>query len=170
MCKIWHREHDLNYVIMRPSAVYGTRDTITRVISKLLKSVLTTGKMNVQGPDNKLDFSYVEDVAEYFTLATTNEVINETFNCTRGNGRKIIEAAEIIKSKLGTGEITTTPHDPFYPSRDTLNSDKAKTMLNFNPSVDIEEGIPKYINWFLGQPFYFENLDINKQFPLGMKI
>ena len=77
---------------------------------------------------------------------------------------------EIIKSKLGTGEITTTPHDPFYPSRDTLNSDKAKTMLNFNPSVDIEEGIPKYINWFLGQPFYFENLDINKQFPLGMKI
>ena len=112
----------------------------------------------------------VEDVAEYFTLATTNEVINETFNCTRGNGRKIIEAAEIIKSKLGTGEITPTPHDPFYPSRDTLNSDKAKTMLNFNPSVDIEEGIPKYINWFLGQPFYFENLDINKQFPLGMKI
>ena len=169
MCKIWHREHNLNYVIMRPSALYGTRDTITRVISQLLKSVLTD-KMTVQGPDNKLDFSNVLDVADYFSLATTNEVVNETFNCTRGNGRKIIETAELIKENLGTGTIITKPHDAFYPNRDTLNSDKAKTMLNFNPNIDIEEGIPKYINWFLGQPFYFNNLDINPKFALGTKI
>ena len=170
MCKIWHRDHDLNYVILRPSALYGTRDTICRVISQLLKSVLTTGKMTVQGPFNKLDFSNVLDVAEYFSLATTNEVVNETFNCTRGYGRKIIDAAEIIQDKLGIGEIVTKRHDPFYPNRDTLNSDKAKTMLNFNPTIDIEEGIPKYINWFLGQPFYFENFDINPKFVLGTKI
>ena len=170
MCKIWNREFGLPYVIMRPSALYGTRDTICRVISQMLKSVLTTGDMTVQGPDNKLDFSNVLDVAKYFSLATTNEVLNETFNCTRGNGRKIIDAAEIIKSKVGTGNIITKPHDSFYPNRDTLNSDKAKTMFNFNPTIDIEEGIPKYINWFLEQPFYFNNLDINKKFPLGTKI
>jgi nucleoside-diphosphate-sugar epimerase len=170
MCKIWHREYGLNYVIMRPSALYGEKDTITRVISQLLKSALTTGKMTVQGPDNKLDFSNVLDVANYFSLAATNEVINETFNCTRGNGRKIIDAAEIIKSKLGIGEIITKPHDTFYPNRDTLNSDKAKTMLNFNPTIDIEDGIPNYVNWFLKQPFYFENLDINRKFPLGTTI
>ena len=170
MCKIWNREHGLPYVIMRPSALYGEKDAITRVISQLLKNALTTGKMTVQGPDNKLDFSNVLDVAKYFTLATTNEVVNETFNCTRGNGRKIIEAAELIRESLGTGEIITQPHDPFYPNRDTLNSDKAKSLLNFNPVIDIEEGIPNYINWFLKQPFYFENLDINKRFQLGTTI
>ena len=170
MCKIWHREHGLNYIIMRPSALYGEKDAIVRVISQLLKNVLTTGKMTVQGPENKLDFSNVLDVAKYFALATVNEIKNETFNCTRGNGRKIIEAAEIIKEKLGTGTIVTKPHDSFYPNRDTLNSDKAKQYLNFNPSIDIEEGIPKYINWFLQQPFYFENLDINQQFALDTKI
>lgn len=170
MCKIWNREHGLDYVIMRPSALYGEKDAIVRVISQLLKSVLTSGKMTVQGPDNKLDFSNVLDVAKYFAFATVNEIKNETFNCTRGNGRKIIEAAEIIKAKLGTGEIITKPHDDFYPNRDTLNSDKAKQMLNFNPGIDIEEGIPNYINWFLKQTFYFENLDINKRFPLGTVI
>jgi len=169
MCKIWNREYGLPYIIMRPSALYGTRDTICRVISQMLKSVLTTGDMTVQGPDNKLDFSNVLDVAKYFSLATTNEVLNETFNCTRGNGRKIIDAAEIIKSKIGTGNIITKPHDSFYPNRDTLNSDKAKTMFNFNPTIDIEEGIPKYINWFLEQPFYFNNLNINPKFALGTK-
>lgn len=170
MCKIWHREHGLDYVIMRPSALYGEKDAIVRVISQLLKNVLTTGKMTVQGPDNKLDFSNVLDVAKYFALATANEIKNETFNCTRGNGRKIIDAAEIIKEKLGIGEIITRPHDSFYPNRDTLNSDKAKQMLNFNPNMDIEEGIPKYINWFLSQPFYFNNLNINKKFQLGTTI
>jgi len=170
MCKIWNREYGLNYVIMRPSALYGEKDTITRVISQLLKNALTNGEMIVQGPDNKLDFSNVLDVAKYFTLATTNEVVNETFNCTRGNGRKIIEAAEIIRSKLGVGEIITKPHDTFYPNRDTLNSDKAKTMFNFNPIIDIEEGIPKYINWFLKQKFYFENLEINPKFELDTTI
>ena len=170
MCKIWHREYGLDYVIMRPSALYGEKDAITRVISQLLKNVLTTGKMTVQGPDNKLDFSNVLDVAKYFALATVKDIKNETLNCTRGHGRRIIEAAEMIKDKLGTGEIVTKPHDSFYPNRDTLNSDKAKSLLNFNPIIDIEEGIPKYINWFLQQPFYFENLDINKKFPLGTRI
>ena len=140
------------------------------IISQLLKSVLTTGQMTVQGPENKLDFSNVLDVANYFALATTNQVVNETFNCTRGNGRKIVDAAEIIKDKLGLGKIITKPHDSFYPNRDTLNSDKAKTMMNFNPTIDIEEGIPKYINWFLQQPFYFDNLEINPKFQLGMRI
>ena len=170
MCKIWHREYGLDYVIMRPSALYGEKDAITRVISQLLKNVLTTGKMTVQGPDNKLDFSNVLDVAKYFALATVKDIKNETLNCTRGHGRRIIEAAEMIKDKLGTGEIITKPHDSFYPNRDTLNSDKAKSLLNFNPIIDIEEGIPKYINWFLQHPFYFENLDINKKFPLGTRI
>ena len=150
--------------------MYGEKDAVTRVISQMLKSVLTTGGMTVQGPNNKLDFSNVLDVSQYFTLATTNEVRNETFNCTRGYGRKIIDAAEIIKAKLGIGDIITKPHDAFYPNRDTLNSDKAKTMMNFNPIIDIEEGIPKYINWFLKQPFYFDNLDINPKFQLGTTI
>ena len=163
MCKIWHREKGLNYVILRPSALYGTTDAIVRVISQLTKHCLTKGKMTVQGPDNKLDFSNVFDVARYFAIAATNQVTNETFNSTRGNGRKIIQAAEIIREKLGFGEIETKPHDNFYPNRDTLNSDKIKTMFNFSPTIDIEEGIPAYIDWFLQQSFYHQNLNINKR-------
>lgn len=167
MCKIWNREHGLDYVIMRPSALYGEKDAIVRVISQLLKNALTTGKMTVQGPDNKLDFSNVLDVAKYFSIATTRDIKNETFNCTRGNGRRIIDAAEIIRDSIGMGDIVTRPHDDFYPNRDTLNSDKAKTMLNFSPQIDIEQGIPAYINWFLKQKFYFDNLKINPKFVLG---
>ena len=170
MCKIWHREKGLNYIIMRPSALYGTTDAIVRVISQLTKNCLVNGKMTVPGPNNKLDFSNVHNVAQYFCFATTSEIYNETFNCTRGHGRKIIEAAELIKSRLSHGDIVTVPHDDFYPNRDTLNSDKAKSMFNWAPTVDIETGIPEYIDWFLKQKFYFDNLNINKKFQLDTSL
>ena len=159
MCKVWRRLHGLNYVIMRPSALYGCPDMIVRVISQLLKNALTKKEMTVQGPDNKLDFSHVEDVAEYFVRAALSDVVDEVFNCTRGRGRRIMEAAEIIQSKIGSVKINTKPHDEFYPNRDTLNSYKAVKLLGFQPMIDIEQGIPEYIDWFLKQKFYRDNLN-----------
>jgi len=132
---------------------------IVRVISQLVKNALTKKEMTVQGPDNKLDFSHVEDVAEYFVRATLSDVVDEIFNCTRGRGRRIMEAAEIIQSKIGSVKINTKPHDEFYPNRDTLNSDKAVNLLRFQPMIDIEQGIPEYIDWFLKQKFYRDNLN-----------
>lgn len=153
MCKIWHREKGLDYTILRPSALYGTRDMIVRVISKMAESALKNGVIKVNGADNKLDFSWVEDVASAFAHCTTDESTrNEIFNCTRNNGRKIIEAAELVQSRLG-GTIEKLPHDSFYPNRDTLNSMKLREYTNWCPKVDIEEGIPRYLDWFLEQPF-----------------
>jgi len=156
MCQIWKREKGLEYTILRPSALYGTRDMIVRVISKLTEAALTTGKLRVQGPDNKLDFSWVGDVANAFaTAATHKSCANEIFNCTRGQGRTIMEAAEMVQARLG-GEIITLPHDDFYPNRDTLTSDKLKDSTNWNPTMSIDTGIPLYLDWLLEQPYIKE--------------
>jgi nucleoside-diphosphate-sugar epimerase len=153
MCKIWHKEHGLEYVILRPSALYGTRDMVVRVISKMAVDALKTGKIHVNGPDNRLDFSWVEDVASAFFQAATHQACeNSIFNCTRGHGRKIIEAAEIVRSII-PAEITLAPHDNFYPSRDTLDSNLLKQVTDWNPVTDIEQGIPAYLDWFLKQPY-----------------
>jgi len=160
MVKIWSKDYGLEYTIMRPSALYGTRDMIVRVISKMATDALKNKTITVQGPDNKLDFSYVEDVANYFALAATHDnAKNQVFNCTRGQGRTILEAAEIIKSTLGFGKIIVKEHDSFYPNRDTLNSDKIKHSLEFNPTWDIEQGIPTYVNWLTDQSWFDHFLD-----------
>jgi nucleoside-diphosphate-sugar epimerase len=153
MCKIWHKEHGLEYSILRPSALYGTRDMVVRVISKMTVSALKTGQMIVNGPDNKLDFSFVTDVASAFVQAATHPgAANQIFNCTRNNGRKIIEAAELIRARI-PAEIVTQPHDAFYPNRDTLNSKRMTELTDWRPRVDIEQGIPAYLDWFLAQDF-----------------
>ena len=153
MCKIWHKEHGLEYSLLRPSALYGERDMVVRVISKLAVNALKYGKMKVEGPDNKLDFSWVEDVASAFVQATLHDAAaNQIFNCTRNNGRRIIEAAELVKSRI-PAEIEILPHDAFYPNRDTLDSSKLREYTDWNPQVDIEEGISRYLDWFLSQNY-----------------
>lgn len=153
MCHIWRQEHGLEFSILRPSALYGTRDTVVRVISKMTVGALRDQKIIVNGPENKLDFSYVTDVAAAFAEAATNPACaNEIFNCTRGRGRRIIEAAELIRQKIPC-EIISAEHDSFYPNRDTLNSDKLRNMTPWLPRVDIEEGINNYLEWFLTQEY-----------------
>ena len=153
MCKIWYKEHGLEYSILRPSALYGTRDMVVRVISKMAIDALRTGQMRVNGPDNRLDFSWVEDVASaFFYAATDSACANRIFNCTRGHGRKIIEAAELIQSRIDS-KIVLEPHDSFYPNRDTLNSSLLKEVTEWNPVMDIEQGIPAYLDWLLQQPY-----------------
>ena len=153
MCKIWRHEHGLEYSILRPSALYGVRDMVVRVISKMTVDAIKTGTINVNGPTNRLDFSYVTDVAAAFVQAAVHPAAaNEIFNCTRGNGRTIIEAADLITSRIPAA-IISQPHDAFYPNRDTLNSDKLKTVTGWNPTIDIEQGIDLYLNWFLAQDY-----------------
>lgn len=147
MCITWNKEHNLNYVIMRPSALYGTRDMITRVISQMTNSAITQKKIFVKGADNKLDFSWVEDVADAFARVTTQPIYNEIFNCTRGKGETIMKAARIVQNILG-GQIIEAEQDLLTSNRDTLNSCKIKNMTGWSPQVDIEEGIPRYIDWF----------------------
>jgi len=148
MCHAWNKEKGLNFVIMRPSALYGTRDMITRVISKMTESAIKNNKIIVNGLNNRLDFSWVEDVAEAFVrVSYKDNIINETFNCTRGYGRTILEAAKLVQQECG-GELIEGEQDPLTSNRDTLNSDKLKKMTGWNPKVDIEEGIPRFIKWF----------------------
>ena len=152
MCKIWHKEYGLNYTILRPSALYGPRDMVVRVISKMTVAALTDHVIQVHGADNRLDFSYVTDVASAFVTAVLHpDAANQIYNCTRGQGRTIGEAAEIIQRRI-VSRVDYLPADDFYPNRDTLDSSKLR-QLGWEPIVDIEQGIEQYLDWFLAQRY-----------------
>ncbi len=52
----------------------------------------------------------------------------------------------MLTKKQISGEIKIREHNHIYPKRGTLNCSKAKDMLGYNPTIDIEEGIKKYID------------------------
>ncbi len=157
LCKIYHDIFDMDYVIFRPSAVYGTRDTITRVISKMAVKCFQEGKIQVNGRLTELDFSWVEDVATCMRLGLTNSnARNKIFNCTRGRARSLTRAAELVRDYFGKGEIEIVEPDGFYPKRGCLDISRAWDHLGYRPTMNIEEGIPKYLDWLTRQEHFLK--------------
>ena len=150
MIKTFNKDYGLEYCILRPSAIYGTRDMIIRVISQMAKSMFEKGEITITGDKSKLDFTYVTEVAEAFVQGALHKgSTNMIFNCSRGRGRTIIEAADLVKDYMGNNcKLNIKESDSFYPSRDTLDSNRLKTLTGWEPKIDIEEGIKKYVEWF----------------------
>ena len=146
----YNRLYGLEYSIVRPSAVYGPYDIVDRVLSKFIVRAKENKPMFINGEDLALDFSYVDDVADGMILCATHEnAANETFNITRGVSRSLQNAGElIIKYTDSKSLLTTKPNDGLYPKRGTLDISKARELLGFDPKVDIEEGLKKYIEEF----------------------
>jgi nucleoside-diphosphate-sugar epimerase len=104
--------------------------------------------LRVNGASETLDFTYVDDAADGIVAAATRIMsANKTFNITKSHSVSLLEAAEMIVKIVGKGKIETRDKDADFPSRGALNIDRAKTILGFDPKVDVEEGFQNYYNW-----------------------
>lgn len=137
-----------NFTIVRPSAVYGPRDVEDRVVSKFFMAAMRDEVLNVNGPYEKLDFTYVDDTASGIVGASlsTNAPFR-TYNITRGVSRTLLEAATIITAMVGKGKIEVKYKDNNFPSRGALSIDYARRDFGFDPKIDIEEGFRRYYTW-----------------------
>jgi nucleoside-diphosphate-sugar epimerase len=146
LVKEYNRNTGLDYVIVRPTAVYGPMDIGDRVVSKFLISAMRDEKLNVNGADETLDFTFVDDCATGIVLASLGHTIG-TYNISRSHQCTIAEAANIAVKIAGKGSVNIRDKDKDFPSRGTLNINKAQKDFKFDPKVDIEEGFKIYHEW-----------------------
>ena len=138
--------YNLPFSIVRPSAVYGPGDMNRRVSQIFIEKALAGVSLNVQGSDESLDFTYVEDLAQGMLLALAHpNASGEIFNLTRGEARTLLAFAEALKPYVSNLELQITERDVARPKRGTLCIDKAKRLLGYSPSVSIEEGIERTV-------------------------
>ena len=144
----YNRLYGLEYSIVRPSAVYGPYDVVDRVLSKFIVKAKADETMSINGEGLALDFSYVDDVADGMILCATHpKAANETFNITRSIARTLVDAGNIIIDETNSNsELIVSENDGKYPKRGALDISKARDLLGFNPTVNIEEGLKQYIN------------------------
>ncbi len=145
--------YEIPFSIIRPSAVYGPTDMNRRVSQIFIEAALKNKQIYVEGPNEKLDFTYIDDLVEGLILVAIKTKANgETFNMTYGKGRKLIDFVNILKKYYPNLKFQVKPKDKLKPSRGTLSIQKAKRLLNYKPKINIELGIKKYLN-------YLNNID-----------
>jgi UDP-glucose 4-epimerase len=136
------------HTIIRPSAVYGPGDVEDRVVSKFLITAMRQGIIQVNGANETLDFTYVDDVARGIAQASVSEnTWNTTYNITRGRARTLKEAAQLAINIAQGGSMRINEADASFPSRGTLNTTRAHLDFDYEPQTDIEQGFRTYYEW-----------------------
>jgi UDP-glucose 4-epimerase len=159
LVKDYTRKTGMAHVIIRPSAVYGPLDVNDRVISKFLLAAMRGETLNVNGANETLDFTYVDDAADGIVAATALDIANNrTYNITKSHSKTLLEAAELAVRIAGKGSINVRGRDLDFPSRGALNIDAARVDLGYNPRVDMEEGFEIYHQWLKESTYWQQKL------------
>lgn len=148
LVKDYARRTGINYTILRPSAVYGPLDVEDRVVSKFLLNAMRGEPLVVNGSQEELDFTYIDDAAMGIACASIDDIANnQTYNITRGHARTLLDAANLAVQLVGNGQVTICNPDKNFPSRGQLNITKAYNDFGFQPSINIEQGFERYYEW-----------------------
>ena len=155
LVKDYTRKTNLVHTIIRPSAVYGPLDVEDRVIAKFMLTAMRGGVLNVNGANETLDFTYVEDAADGIVAAALSDnTENKTYNITKSHSRTLLEAAQLALKLAGGGTLVVKDKDKDFPSRGALNIDAAKKDFGYDPKVDVEEGFERYYEWLSNSTFW----------------
>jgi nucleoside-diphosphate-sugar epimerase len=157
LVKDYHRRGAFDYVIIRPSAVYGPLDVEDRVIAKFMLAAIRGGTLKVNGAEETLDFTYVDDAADGIVSAATRIMsANRIYNITKSQSVTLLEAAEMIVKIVGKGTVEVRDKDADFPSRGALDIDRARVILGYDPKVDVEEGFQRYYEWLKNSLYWAE--------------
>jgi nucleoside-diphosphate-sugar epimerase len=155
LVKDYHRRGCFDYAIIRPSAVYGPLDVEDRVVAKFMLTAMRGGVLHVNGANETLDFTYVDDAADGIVAAATRIMsANKTFNITKSHSVSLLEAAQMALKIAGGGNLIVNDRDADFPSRGALNIDRAKIILGYDPKVDVEQGFQKYYDWLSASSYW----------------
>jgi len=154
LVKDYARRTGMGYMIIRPSAVYGPLDVEDRVISKFILTAMRGGVIKVNGANETLDFTYVDDAADGIVGATLSSHRNKTYNITKSHSKTLLEAAKLAVQIVGKGVIDVRDKDADFPSRGALNINAARQDLGFDPKIDIDEGFQIYYEWLKNSVYW----------------
>ena len=146
----YSRSYDLKTKIVRIFNTYGPRMQLNdgRVVTNFIVQALRNENITIYGDGTQTrSFSYVEDtVAGIISLMNSTEY--DVFNIGNPNEMTVGQLAEkIIKLTDSTSEIKylELPNDD--PKQRKPDITKAKTKLNWEPKVNLDEGLSKTIKW-----------------------
>lgn len=147
---VYHHVYGMDVAMLRFFTVYGPRQRPDLAIHKFAQLISAGKPIPVFGDGSTArDYTYVTDTVDGILACTTREFGFETFNLGESQTVKLSYLIELLEKSLGkTAVIDRQPPQPGDVPITFANIAKARAKLGYNPRVKIEEGIPKFVEWF----------------------
>lgn len=154
----WGRQTGIPTVALRYSCTYGPRQSIFNPYTGVI-AIFCTRLLRNQPPvvyedgQQTRDLCFVEDIAQANLLvALSNKLDGQAVNVGSGKATAIRDLATLISDAL---DIHIDPILPgtFRPGeiRHLISDTTRIASIGFAPTVDLQKGIERYLNWIRAQ-------------------
>ena len=150
--------YDLPAVTVRPFNTYGPRQSARAIIPGIIAQALSKKSVKIGSLKPVRDFTFVTDTVEGFIRAAeTKDVVGKVFNLGTGDAVSIRDLAQSIFKLLKVKPNIATDHNRVRPAASEVqrlisNNSRAVKSLNWRPTVSLEEGLQRTIEWMRQHP------------------
>lgn len=161
LVRAYHETYGLPAVIVRPSNNYGYYQFPEKFIPLMITNLLLDKPIPVYGKgENIRDWLFVEDNCVAIDSIMHNGRAGEVYNVGGNCEVKNIELARKILEITGKGEnhIEFVKDRPGHDYRYALDNSKIERELKWKPSVKIEEGLKRTVQWYKDNEWWWKPL------------
>jgi UDP-glucuronate 4-epimerase len=148
---VYHHVYGLDVTMLRFFTVYGPRQRPDLAIHKFAALIRAGKPIPVFGDGSTArDYTYVDDIVDGVLAATRHAAGYDVFNLGESQTVRLDELIALLEKALGrTAVIDRQPPQPGDVPVTFADISKARAKLGYAPRTKIQDGIPKFVEWFL---------------------
>jgi UDP-glucuronate 4-epimerase len=154
LCHTYSHLYDLRSVCLRFFTVYGARQRPDLAIHKFARLISQGKPIPVFGDGRtRRDYTYIDDIIAGVRAAIDFDQSNyEVINLGESRTVELRELISVLEHELGQKAIIDSqPLQPGDVPQTFADISKARRLLGYNPQIQIEDGIRRFVEWFRGQ-------------------
>ncbi len=151
LARAYHRTHGLDVLISRCSNNYGPNHFPEKLVPLFITNLIDSKKVPVYGDGkNVRDWLHVDDHCQGIFKVLQNGKSGEAYNIGGGQELSNLEITDLILKSMGANSdsIEYVEDRKGHDFRYSVNCEKAKRELGYEPKIDFKIGLIETINWY----------------------
>ena len=168
LVRAWHETYGLPVVLTNCSNNYGPFHFPEKLVPVVILNALHGRPIPVYGDGgNVRDWLFVEDHADALLLCLQKGTVGRSYNIGGENEAKNIELVRTICAEMDRLRPDAAPHDrlitfvtdrPGHDRRYAIDPTRIRTELGWRPSVTVQEGLARTVEWYLANEDWWRPL------------
>ncbi len=146
--------YGLPVTILRFFTVYGPRQRPEMAIHNFTRLINEGREVPMFGNGtSRRDYTYISDIINGIISALEKQFSYEIFNLGNSRTLQLRELISLIEKSLGReANVKEFPPQPGDVPITCADISKSKKFLNYDPRVNMEEGISRFVDWYKRKP------------------
>ena len=160
LVRAWHETYGLPVVLTNCSNNYGPYHFPEKLVPVIILNALAGKPLPIYGDGSNIrDWLFVEDHADALLLVVQQGQIGRSYNIGGENERTNLELVQTLCGILDdlrpkadgsyADQITFVTDRPGHDARYAIDPTRIRQELGWRPSVTVEEGLRRTVEWYL---------------------